>query len=485
MKKKIIIGLSIFSLLFFMGGIYIIITIEKATSTLDNLITLHQVEILREHLLIDIKRVQSDLHLKSTRYARSVDTMITNVRNMKKMADTCFACHHSSDVHGKLVDLRKGLDKYKEALSRVLTIRANDRRLAIEEDIAFSIGEDMIEKVNTMINIATIKLDRKTKAALSGISETKTILYLLVGIGPLLTAILAFIFIKSLTRPVNVLLDATRRLESGDLDYRIDGLKDEFGIVAASFNEMAYSLKEQMLKMQRTEQMLVVGELAAGLVHEIKNPLAGIKVSVEVLTEDDNISKEDKESMLKVIQEINRIESLLKGLLNFAKPPKPQFMSVDLNDILYKTIDFSLRHLSMKSQEPDAIKVLKDLGTGLPEIMADTLQLQQAFLNLLLNAVDAMPHGGTLGVKTYYEEQDDLIIIEISDTGKGLDEAIKDKIFQPYVTTKSKGTGLGLAITRRLIEQQGGDIRAENNKGGGTIFKIRLSVKQHTEVKTT
>lgn len=485
MKKKIIIGLSIFSLLFFLGGIYIIVTIEKATSTLDNLITLHQVEILREHLLIHIKRVQGDLNLKSTRYARTVDIMISNVKNMENMSATCFGCHHSEDVQNKLDDLRNELDIYKDAISRVLTIRANDRRLKFEEDIAFRKGEDLLKKVNTMINISTLKLSNKTKTALRDISGTKTILYLLVAIGPILTAVLGFIFVKSFTRPVNVLLDATRRLEGGDLDYRITGLKDEFGRVASSFNEMATSLKEQMFNMQRTEQMRVLGELAAGLVHEIKNPLAGIKVSVEVLSEDENISKEDKESMLKVIEEINRIESLLKGLLNFAKPPKPQFMSVDLNDILYKTIDFSLRHLSLKSQDPDAINVLKDLGADLPEIMADTLQLQQAFLNLLLNAVDAMPYGGTLGVKTYYHEQDNSIRIEISDTGKGIDDAMKNKIFQPFVTTKSKGTGLGLAITKRLIEQQGGDIRAENNKGGGTIFKIMLPIKHKVEEKTT
>jgi signal transduction histidine kinase len=484
MKKKIIIGLTIFSLLFFLGGIYIIVTIEKATSTLDNLITLHQVEILREHLLIHIKRVQGDLNLQSTRFARSVDTMISNVKNMENMAVTCFACHHSEDVQTKLVDLRNELDKYKDALSRVLTIRANDRRLAIEEDIAFRIGEDLIKKVNIMIKISTIKLDKKTNIALRDISDTKIILYLLVAIGPILTAILGFVFVKSITRPVNVLLDATRRLEGGDLDFRIEGLQDEFGRVASSFNEMANSLKDQMHKMQRTEQMIVLGELAAGLVHEIKNPLAGIKVSVEVMTEDENISKEDKESMLKVIEEINRIESLLKGLLNFAKPPKPQFMSVDLNDILYKTIDFSLRHLSLKSQGPDAINVMKDLGADLPEIMADTLQLQQAFLNLLLNAVDAMPYGGTMGIKTYYNEQDNSIKVEISDTGKGIDEAIMNKIFQPFVTTKSKGTGLGLAITKRLIEQQGGEIRAENNKGGGTMFKIILPIKQKVEEKT-
>ena len=140
---------------------------------------------------------------------------------------------------------------------------------------------------------------------------------------------------------------------------------------------------------------------------------------------------------------------------------------------------------SLKSQDPEAINVLKDLSADLPEIMADTLQLQQAFLNLLLNAVDAMPYGGTLGVRTYYDEQENAIKIEVSDTGKGIDDAMKNKIFQPFVTTKPKGTGLGLAITKRLIEQQGGDIVAEDNKDGGTIFKIILPLKQNKEEMTT
>ena len=117
MKKKIIIGLSIFSLTFLLGGIYIISTIETATSKIYNLIILHQVEILREHLLINIKRVQSDLTLKNTRHARSIDTFISNVRNMEHMAEKCFDCHHSEDVQKRLDDLDYELEKYKHTFS--------------------------------------------------------------------------------------------------------------------------------------------------------------------------------------------------------------------------------------------------------------------------------------------------------------------------------------------------------------------------------
>ncbi len=485
MKKKILIGLSIFSLFFLLGGIYIITTIETVTSRLDNLIMLHQVEILREHLLIQIKSVQTDLSLKNTRYERSINTIIAHVRDMENTANTCFKCHHPENVLNRLKDLRDGVEKYKDAVNRTLVIRANVSRLEAETDSAFKMGEELITKVDNMIAITTIKLEDKTHAALREIADTKIILYILVALGPLSTAGLAFIFIKGFTKPVSALLDATRKLKGGNLDYRIEDLKDEFGEVAASFNEMAGSLKEQMLKMQRTEQMVVLGELAAGLAHEIKNPLAGIKISVEVLSKELTIPEEDRAVILKVIDEIKRIELLIKNLLNFAKPSKPQLTVIDMNDLLDKTIAFSLKHPSLSSNTSTKINVSKDFDKNLPEVMADPVQLQQAFLNLLLNAIDSMQDGGTLAVKTSYAAEVNAIQIDISDTGRGIDEKVRDKIFQPFFTTKSKGTGLGLAITKRLIEQHGGDIYVENKPNRGTIFHISLPVERVEKGQTT
>jgi len=478
MKKKIIIGLSIFALFFLVAGTYIILTIETVTSRLDKLITLHQVEILREHLLIQIKRVQADLNLRNTRYARSMDTVVLHFKNMEKVTNTCFDCHHSEEVLRELNDLRNQVHQYRDALSRVLTIRANVKRLEVEEDSAYRIGEELKSKVDNMISTANLKLDEKTESALKEIADTKMMLYILVALGPISTAGLAIIFIKGFTNPINALLSATKRLKEGNLNYKIEGLKDEFGEVASSFNEMAASLKEQMQKMQRTEQMVVLGELAAGLAHEIKNPLAGIKVSMEVLSEGSNIKEEDRAIVSKGIDEIRRIELLIKNLLNFAKPPQPQFTAVDINDLLDKTITFSFKHPSLLSNIATGINIVRDFGKSLPEVMADPMQLQQIFLNLLLNAVDAMPNGGTLTVKTAYHKEIDSIGIDISDTGKGINERLRDKIFKPFFTTKPKGTGLGLAITKRLIEQHGGDICAVNNPGGGAIFCISLPVKE-------
>jgi two-component system, NtrC family, sensor histidine kinase AtoS len=223
----------------------------------------------------------------------------------------------------------------------------------------------------------------------------------------------------------------------------------------------------------------MVGEWAASLAHEIKNPLAGIKGSVEALLQEPNISDEDRSLVARAVDEIKRIELLLKSLLNFAKPPQLQLMPTDLNDLLDKTISFSLKHPLLSSKSSAAVNVLRDFEHGVPETMADPMQLQQVFLNLLLNAIEAMPDGGALAVKTSYNRSSNSIDIAIADTGKGIGPNMLDRIFQPFFTSKRKGTGLGLAITRRLVEEHGGNIYVQSTPERGTVFNVSLPAAQN------
>src|SRR4030066_117761 len=156
------------------------------------------------------------------------------------------------------------MERYKHALSRVITYNANPGRLQSEKDTAFRAGKDLIEDVNPMIALTSRKLTEHTQAVLGRVAVTKNLLFLLIAAGPLPSAGLAYIYIRSLTEPVNILLDATRKLKAGDLDYRVPGLVDEFGELGNSINEMAGSLKEQMVKMRRTGQRVVAGEIAGG-----------------------------------------------------------------------------------------------------------------------------------------------------------------------------------------------------------------------------
>ena len=149
-------------------------------------------------------------------------------------------------------------------------------------------------------------------------------------------------------------------------------------------------------------------------------------------------------------------------------------LQTDINDLLEKTIAFSLKHPSLAQNAALPIRVFKDFDQDLPATMADPMQLQQVFLNLMLNAIEAMPDGGALAVKTSYDEAIQAVNIAIADTGKGIEKSLLDQIFQPFFTTKRKGSGLGLAVTRRLIEEHGGDVYVESSPDTGTVFNISL-----------
>jgi two-component system sensor histidine kinase AtoS len=230
--------------------------------------------------------------------------------------------------------------------------------------------------------------------------------------------------------------------------------------------------------LKRAEQMKLVGEWAAGLAHEIKNSLAGIKISVEVLSEEPGLEIEDKESIMKAVDEIMRIELLLKKMLNFARPPELRLSETDINEILDNAADFAMLQPSNVARTAQKIRVLKDYDDDLPDTMADSLQLRQVFINIIMNANDAMANSGTLTLKTSYNKATHSILIEISDTGEGFEKEIIDNIYKPFFTTKSKGSGLGLAISKRIIELHGGTISAENRPGGGAVFSIGIPVKK-------
>ncbi len=484
MKRKIIIGLAVYSVVFLSAGAYIAVTIHSATVGLGRLIELHQVEILREHYLSQIKGVQADLALADMNGSGPRDTVVAKIANMGFLIDTCFRCHHSSQGTERLKGLRRQTQKYIFALGRVSDSGLSLPASTAERESAMAIGVELIQEVREMIDETAQGLEKTTRKAMVEIAHTRYLLYGLLVLAPLVSALLGFVFISDLTRPVNVLLESTRKLQGGDLDHRVTGLRDEFGDLAASFNDMAASLKEQMQKTQRAEQMAVFGELAAGLAHEIKNPLAGIKAAMQVLYEEAELSEEDRGVARRVTQEVGRLETLMKNFLNFAKPAKPRLTEMNVNRLIEAVLAFYGRSDTIHPDRKDEIRITKVLGL-VPETMADPMQMQQILLNIVLNAVDSMPDGGTLDIRTSFDKRDGLIRIEVSDTGRGVSKEHANKIFHPFFTTKPKGTGLGLAISRQLIEQHGGSVTVTPNSPRGSVFRIHLPLKAPPAVETT
>jgi signal transduction histidine kinase len=474
MKKKIVFGLSIFALMFFFGGVYIVTTTQNTIYELHRLSQLHYTIALRKDLLNDIKKKQSKIRLLGTLPALEDETPGND--SLMKTAAKCLACHHAPPAGETVHNLVNQIGSYEALIVRAYSIFPGTAIAEGRAGMALRLGDDLVKKMEHIIAVTSANLERQEREILQGTNQRKIILFTLVTITPFFAVGLAFLLIRGLTRPVKSLLDATRRLKAGDLDYRIQGLRDEFGEVANSFNEMADSLKKQMQEMQRTEQLRICGEMAAGLAHEIRNPLAGMKVSIEVLLSELDIEERDREVLLKVIEQIRNIELLMKNLINYARPVAAQPVRFNVNKILEKSIYFIEKHPSFISGDPRK-QLIRELDETLPEIVGDPQQLQQVFLNLLLNAADAVPEGGTITVRTLHDKQARTVAVVLCDTGKGIPAELMEKIFQPFFTTKGKGTGLGLAVSKRIVEEHGGSITVSNNVSEGVTFAITLPVK--------
>ena len=227
-------------------------------------------------------------------------------------------------------------------------------------------------------------------------------------------------------------------------------------------------MEEQII---HSEKLASIGRLAAGIAHEIGNPLTSIFSFVQILKEIEDSDEFRRESLETISFHINRISGILKQLSGFTKMPVGESKQCSVND----TIDTAL-NLIQYDKKAKNISIVKELSPDLPEIVTDANQLSQVFVNLILNAIDAMPDNGTLTVKSFI--RDSLIAIQFQDTGTGIRKEDIGKIFDPFYTTKEKGTGLGLAVSYNIIKKMNGLLTVESEAGKGTTFTIMLPVEQ-------
>jgi signal transduction histidine kinase len=345
----------------------------------------------------------------------------------------------------------------------------------------------------------------------------------------------SFLLSRVLVKPVKDLLRLTKRISEGDFSENIEVTsKNEMGQLIGSFNRMIEKLKEnqdslnkylesletankQLKQAQeeliRTEKLATIGRFAAGVAHEVGNPLGAILGYTGILKKGRMDSEETKDYLKRIEDEIERINKIVRELLDFSRPSKSEIREVEINKIVENT-------LSLLSYQKDFknIETRLDLQSDLPLIKGDESQLSQVFINIILNAIDAMPDGGKLQIQTggnvvdYFQDDrsqrtyaprrksdpvesdysylrksdpppalltkfskgDRLVKVRISDTGVGIKKQDLENIFDPFFTTKApdKGTGLGLSISLKIVESLGGEIRVESEEGKGTTFEI-------------
>ncbi|RMD92882.1 MAG: sensor histidine kinase [Calditrichaeota bacterium] len=295
-------------------------------------------------------------------------------------------------------------------------------------------------------------------------------------------ASIAFFYTRKILRPVDKLVSGINRIASGDLRYRLEPLgKDEISQLAEHFNTMAARLRNIQNKLKRTERLETLGKLASVLSHEIRNPLNSMVINMQILRREYKKSASAPEKLDHyhniIVSEIKRVDELVSNFLMIAKPPKLEPETRKVAEILDEVITMQ-QPLAL----PKGIRIERNYSD--PELKArvDSNKIKQVFLNIVINAIQAMPGGGRLKVemeKTISYESDltlDMIRISFKDTGKGIKPEDLKHIFDFYFSTKKEGTGIGLSIAQQIIEEHGGFIRVNSQYKKGTEVIIYLPI---------
>lgn len=304
--------------------------------------------------------------------------------------------------------------------------------------------------------------------------------------------VVSLVFLYVVTRlvlyPIGRVSDMCRRVVGGDLTARV-GIRPpgEMGGLCASVDAMADAAyqRERELKtatqhqIGQSEKLALIGRLAAGVAHEINNPLTGVLTFAHLLKNKDHMTGQDRHDLDLIINETSRVAEIVRGLLDFAREREAAKELLDLNEVIRRTI-----RLVKGQNQFNQIEIVEELDETLPQISGNVNQLQQVLLNLSLNACEAMPDGGVMTVRTLV--CGDRVVLEVHDTGCGIRQEDIERVFEPFYSTKpvGKGTGLGLSVSYGIIEQHGGGIDAESRFGEGTTFSIALpafNMKQRSE----
>jgi len=323
-----------------------------------------------------------------------------------------------------------------------------------------------------------------TLATVSWQNPQRHIVLVVAGAGAIaICAALVVVLTYFIQRPLIELQEKIAKVGEGDLNVTVRFAKrdDEIGDLGRNFNRMVTQLRESReeietlhrTQMSRAEHLATLGELATGLAHEIRNPLAGIAGVIDIVARDLPATSPARAVIKDVRQEISQINHIVGELLQTARPHPPQTRRSDLNI----TVEHSVM-LARQQALAKAIEIVLKMNPDLPEVEHDGDQIHQVLLNLLLNSIQAIDGQGKIVVEI--EARGGLAAISVSDTGRGISSENLPNIFRPFYTTKGNGTGLGLSLARRIVEEHQGSIEVTSSVGKGTKFTVLLPIEKGT-----
>ncbi len=387
-------------------------------------------------------------------------------------------------AHPELVKFSQGLDEIARLSLRLKTLKKRNQKFGT----TYYFGERFFTAYTYFPqNDWTIGVTLPVNDFLTDIAKIKQAALTMTIIAILIASLLSLLIARTVVRPLTELEKGIKRISAGNLEQRISMESDDvIGSLARSFNQMAESLKLSHQELEKTymelaekEKMAALGQLTAGIAHEIKNPLGIILSSAQVAMNEARPEEMRSEAMEFIVQEVKRLNKTLNTFLEFAKPAPPRFEKIDIVELMKDTVNALADQF--RDQE---IKIYRRLPDSKVFCEVDRDQIRQVFLNLLINSAQAMPDGGMIEVTGYFSDdlynktesgnrnETSIFCIEITDTGTGIDSQLLKKIFDPFVTTKTDGTGLGLSIVHQILKQHRAKIDVENSTPKGTRFRI-------------
>lgn len=404
--------------------------------------------------------------------------------------------------HGALEWLEPFAKDYEETQlkSRMVTTlyKKGDKIHAYEQ--ATGIFEKVVNQITTLEKENGEEAQRMFRRIHGVINHVKNGVLLALAFAVFVGVLLFRSLYRSVMKPLEVLRRGTEEFGQGNWSNRIELSSDnEFGALAESFNTMAQNVKQFQMQAVHMDRMSAVGQLAGGVAHEINNPLTAVLGQAQILMAKMPQTDPSYAQLAKIENAALRCKKIVRGLLDFSRPNQSTFEDINANDVLLATLD--LCEADLKKAK---VTVEKKFGKNLPGIQGSSSELQQVLLNLVNNAIQAMPRGGTLTIDSHVTNEPITLVerrkgmgprkiagpwveIVVRDTGVGIVKDHLSRVFEPFFTTKEigKGTGLGLAVSMGIIQKHGGDLRvASDGVNKGATFHVLLPIKSTESIRT-
>ena len=473
MRRRVVVCLALLVTLCLLGGAIAMLCLDGSIAQLSGLAESHRIQVMRADLVSTGVRIEADLLAFCTGHRDDRLQRQDSLARFEASVNDCSGCHHSPSVQAQLDDLHRTFDLYRQMADQFYG--ESDPTLArLRERDTNRMADQLLRQATAMSDMATKHLVVRSSDAAASVGRARFVLIGTLATALVMGALIALHLQRRLTRPVAALLAGIGRLRQGDLTYRFDIEGDEeFRALGEALNIAHENLRRAHESVFQAEKMAAVGKLAAGVAHEVGNPLASISSIAQMMRRNCE-SPTQAERIDLIMEQIARISRIVRELLTFSRPAPEKWKGrVQIADSLQRAT--TLLGFDKRAKN---VQIRCTTDPDLRDVRGDADKLLLVFTNIILNAFDALTghRNGAAMLNISARQDGDDVVLRFEDNGPGLNEAQLAAVFEPFFTTKEPGagTGLGLWVCYQIIQRHQGRIWMESEEGSGAAVVIRL-----------